>query len=56
MLPFAVREFHRLKLLRRLVIAGIVFCGVDYLLMHNHFKDYIAECRKAAQRQIGKLM
>jgi hypothetical protein len=56
MTPFAIREFHRLKIMKRLLVAGGLFVGVDYLLMRKDFNQYIEECRKVAQRQIGKLM
>lgn len=56
LLPWAVREFHKLKTLKKLLGVALIFCGVDYCLMHPHFQDYIKECRRVAQRQIGKLM
>lgn len=41
LLPWAIREFHRLKTIKKVLGVAVIFCGVDYCLMHPHFKDYI---------------
>lgn len=55
MVPWGVREFYRLGILKRLGIAGVIFCGVDYALMHPHFMKYISSCRELARKHIHKL-
>jgi|JI9StandDraft_2_1071091.scaffolds.fasta_scaffold659918_1 hypothetical protein len=55
MVPWGVREFYKLGILKRLAVAGVIFCAVDYSLMHPYFMKYLEQCRTVAQKQIGRL-
>jgi hypothetical protein len=37
LLPFAVREFHGWRFVGRFMTVGVIFCGVDGLLMRPDF-------------------
>jgi hypothetical protein len=41
LIPWAIREFHRLRTLKKVLGVAVIFCSVDYCLMHSHFQDYI---------------
>jgi len=55
MLPFAVREFHRVKSGPKILTVLAIFGSANYLLMRGYFEGYVEECRRVAQRNIGKL-
>ncbi len=56
LLPYGVREYHRLKTMVKVGTGLLIFCGINYYLMSTYFKDYIGECRKLAQKNISKLL
>jgi hypothetical protein len=55
LLPFAVREFHRMRPLVKVATVAGLFLGANYAQMRTYFAEYIEECRKVAQINIGKL-
>jgi hypothetical protein len=56
LLPFVIREFHRARPMVKFITVAGLFAGANYALMRDSFEEYISECRKVAQRHIGKLM
>ena len=56
LVPFAVREFHRMRPLVKLVTVGGLFVGANYAQMRTYFKEYVEECGRVAQSNIGKLV
>lgn len=56
LLPFAVREFHRLKFLTKVGGVALLFVGTNYMQMRPYFEEYIEECRKVVQKNIAQLV
>jgi hypothetical protein len=56
LVPFAVREFHKVKTMSKLLAVVVLFGGANYLQMRPYFSEYIVECGKVAQGNIGRLV
>ena len=55
LLPFAVREFHKVKTGKKIVSLLLIFGGTNYALMWQYFSGYIQECRSVVQKNISRL-
>ena len=41
LMPYGVREYHRIRTMGKVATGVLIFCGVNYYLMSADFREYI---------------